>query len=1277
MKKSLSLLLAFALFCTCILVNIQPAYADENDITAPITDPAEQAKALGFDTTQGQRTDEAGNPVDTAKHPLGVDISYFNRISQIGIISNTSFKIGSGVSNLPLTNDGMKANQDLMNLNGVLDNESLNAPKVSVAADFSGIGAFGQTDQGSIQVFVTAAIPKNKANNKNIDLKLFVSDYNGGKPVHSSFLIATIKKPERYDDRTTSNREYPIDMAAGDFDHDGKDELAIAVSSSLFIININKEMNPNTGSVSYALEKNSDVASADLGKDKIIRNDTLIPYIAEGIDTSNPLQIKPNGARNVIDIAAGDADSDGYADLLICSGDTVTQIQEGKKRIPDLNPAVLYIYSGTTDLNSPTTKIDLHPQSSNKKDPDKYIFTSASVSVGDAFNTGENAIIIGGRLNDQSLAITYLIYDGKGFGDISSASYPVYPISDNAAKGLKSWLPGIACAALDGPGMQEYVVFGNILLKYDGASFIKHDVAHPKAANKYKNTSLRYQHKSGHWFKDITDIYGGGKGEDSTYIISTIVGNFDGNLSGREQVLMLHYNRFYDGEHVFVTWCGREDNNSTDITTHLTKIWGGDQGKTNYPSIAAVDVLNTGITVVARPELTTFTFSDPSVIAVLGAAPYYKELNEQSREYSGVIGNIGTTYGTGAEKSSSLGGGISASAGVTFGFEDGLSILGKKIFSQEFEVEVKSSFTQSWTSTTSVSTSQSFTNLTADDQVVAMVIPYDVFYYEMYAKDSEKPELMEIRLPYAPIMQSMSLNYYNRVTQNMPSAPKVSPEVLNNHVVGDPRTYTLKNGQKPNEISNVMGMRLGQAFRKNTLYRGGAYEKSFIGTGIGEGITSQEITVSEEDEKAFDFSLETNVMVKTNILGVTKGVSGGVGASVTTSSAKSKSITSSGTVANVPEDYSYYAYRWCLAVYNYNLTTNDGKNISECHVVNYLTQPIGSFPPAQPQNLALKDKSLTLNSAVITWDAVKDAAAYNIYKSHSWDGRYEKVGTAPGTAMGSANTSYSITGLESGTQTYFKVSAVSTTLREGIASKSVPIIPIEVKSISMPSQPKLNYTEGEKLDLSGLAVALKYSDGQIDTVGYIDFSKNNLAADSSDQKVLNTYDTGKKITVTYKDANKTLSTQTQEISVSSKGSGDITANIVFSYSQYKEEDLLPKQVVQNGATEVIAPKIPWDTLSRAAGVTPGVPLYAYAGIRNNTSMTQDVLVILVLYDQNGSMVSMNSLGRRIGAGATEVYSLSVITPFDVNQYRAKVLVWDGNDINATKQTPKAYPVQLP
>lgn len=1127
LKKTLSLALAFTLWVTMLCGNLQSAYAAENITTAPITDPVQQAQALGFDTTQGQRTYENGNPMNVS-HPLGADVTYINRISQIGIISNSYLKLGSGVSNLPLTPDGIQTNHDLMNLNGVLDDKSLNAPKVSVAADFGGIKGFGQVNQGSTQVFVTAAIPESISNKQNVDLRLFISDNNGGKLVHSSFLIATIKKPVRYDDRSYSSREYPIDMVAGDFDHDKKDELAVAVGSSLFIIKINKDINPDTGTVSYDLPRSYDMGSANYGMYKLIRNDTLIPHIAEN---------KGNAARNVIDLAAGDADSDGYTDLLICSGDTITETQENKKKIPDPNPAALYIYSGTTDLNHPTAKINLHLQSGNKNVPAKYIFTSASVSVGDAFNTGENVIIIGGRLNDKSLAITYLKYDGKGFGDMSSADYPIYPITNDVMKQMKSWLPGIDCAALDGRDMQEYVVFGNILLKYDGVSFVKYDVEHPNRRMAPKNTQVRYQYQPGRWDKDITDISVVAKDKESTYIISTIVGNFDGNLAGREQILMLHYNQnnqsYNKGHHVYLTWCGQDSESSMNIVTHLTKIGGGDGDpkNPNYPSVAAVDVLNTGITVEASPLLNTFTFSDPTVIAVLGAAPYYKELNEQSEKYSGTVGNAGTTYGTGNDKSSSSGGGISASAGVSFGFEDGLSIFGKKIIETELEVDIKKSFTQSWSSTTSVSTSQTFTNLTADDQVVAMVVPYDVFYYEIYAKDSEKLELIEVRVPYAPIMQSMSLNYYNQVTENMPSAPKIIPEVLNNHVVGDPRTYIVKKGRNPEALSNVINKDLSQASRKKTLYREGTYSKSLVATGIGEGLTAQEITVSEETEKAFDYSLETNTSLKINILGATAGRSEGVNTSVISSSAKSKSITSSGTVANVPEEYSNFAYQWCLAVYNYNLTTNDGKNTSECHVVNYLTQPIGgSFPPAPPQNLVLKNKSLTQNSAIITWNGVEGATEYYIYKSDSSDGKYTKVDTSPAIASGIANTSYNITGLSSGVQAYFKVSAVSGS-KEGIPSVPIPILPVDVKSISVSSQPVLSYTEGDKLDLSNLSVTILYTDDLSIDVTHDKFAEKGVTTDIKNNTVMSSDNTAKKIKITYSNGKKTYTAQTEGLTV--------------------------------------------------------------------------------------------------------------------------------------------------
>ena len=41
---------------------------------------------------------------------------------------------------------------------------------------------------------------------------------------------------------------------------------------------------------------------------------------------------------------------------------------------------------------------------------------------------------------------------------------------------------------------------------------------------------------------NITNV---NKDKDSTWILNTIVGNFDGNKEGQEQIIMLHYNQWY------------------------------------------------------------------------------------------------------------------------------------------------------------------------------------------------------------------------------------------------------------------------------------------------------------------------------------------------------------------------------------------------------------------------------------------------------------------------------------------------------------------------------------------------------------------------------------------------------------------------------------------------------------------------------------------------------------------------------------------------------------
>ena len=71
-----------------------------------------------------------------------------------------------------------------------------------------------------------------------------------------------------------------------------------------------------------------------------------------------------------------------------------------------------------------------------------------------------------------------------------------------------------------------------------------------------------------------------------------------------------------------------------------------------------------------------------------------------------------------------------------------------------------------------------------------------------------------------------------------------------------------------------------------------------------------------------------------------------------------------------------------------------------------------------------------------------------------------------------------------------------------------------VESMKVKEQPKLIYTEGEKLDLSGLVVTLTDKQGLTKDVAFKDFEENNITANPENETELTLADNGKKVTLT-------------------------------------------------------------------------------------------------------------------------------------------------------------------
>ncbi|SCY37565.1 stalk domain-containing protein [Alkaliphilus peptidifermentans] len=77
------------------------------------------------------------------------------------------------------------------------------------------------------------------------------------------------------------------------------------------------------------------------------------------------------------------------------------------------------------------------------------------------------------------------------------------------------------------------------------------------------------------------------------------------------------------------------------------------------------------------------------------------------------------------------------------------------------------------------------------------------------------------------------------------------------------------------------------------------------------------------------------------------------------------------------------------------------------------------------------------------------------------------------------------------------------------------IVHAAVNSITIETQPKLEYTEGEALDLSGLKVKLHWSNSTEEEIEYADFTGNGLTVDKTDGTILTIGDNGSKITITH------------------------------------------------------------------------------------------------------------------------------------------------------------------
>lgn len=597
-----------------------------------------------------------------------------------------------------------------------------------------------------------------------------------------------------------------LGITAGDYDGDGRDEVAVYANldgDEAFVIRVYE---PDAGTYSTI-------------------NKTAVTNQPNEAEQWNKL---------VCSLASGDIDGDGIDDLIVSPGSNKSHRYSNGMALPDKNNYFAY-YVGRVFVfkDSNTGNNTFNPSilcgynlavSQGEGSKNYNAIHSADVAVGDIDGDGKNEIVAAGYKSTMTVSdgkISGLFaYDTKNFG------LHVYNYHENMSQTM--YLMEMTCLQKGGLNASFYNC-GDEKAKmcvecvatagFAGKESIFVNGSFYNFAN--SNVTLAYT------LNGYSSIAANNAGQ--LYVESTAVGNFNGDLTGTEQIYFTVVNKTGDsqggfsyqlaymayekndkgnyGYFSFFPGAGQGTNCRKDIYRDINNVSNKSNPPLNYVP-CAIDVNDDGLQLAYAGK--GYTYADPEVIAVLQAAPYYKELDSDCGETSY---SYATTYGKTTTEGNSVSFGVGVTADWNAGVYEGEIELGYALdWEESFEKSFEKSYEISFTAT-------------EYDTVCIQRTPVILYAYKVWdndkkdwAKEKDHPErdsLMYLSVPQQPIYYQISVDEYNAYvdqynaeTKGKSNVAKLTKITKDNNVLplgatGNPGKYYHTAGEAGNGWENL------------------------------------------------------------------------------------------------------------------------------------------------------------------------------------------------------------------------------------------------------------------------------------------------------------------------------------------------------------------------------------------------------------------------------------------------------------------------------------------